>query len=84
MQNDGGEVVDTYIPRKCSVTNRIIAAKDHASVQINVGELDENGRYTNNFKTYAFSGFLRNSGDSDEALVRLCIKDGVVSPTITE
>ena len=24
-------------------------------------QLDENGRYTNNFKTYAFSGFLRNT-----------------------
>jgi len=31
--------VDLYIPRKCSVTNRVIGAKDHASVQINVGEV---------------------------------------------
>ena len=34
MQNESGEVVDTYIPRKCSASGRIIGAKDHASVQI--------------------------------------------------
>ena len=32
MQNESGEVVDTYIPRKCSASGRIIGAKDHASV----------------------------------------------------
>ena len=40
MQNDKGKVVDRYIPRKCSATNRIIGASDHASVQINVGQID--------------------------------------------
>merc|ERR1712062_177567 len=34
MQNEAGEYVDMYIPRKCSASNRIIAAKDHASIQI--------------------------------------------------
>merc|ERR1711924_430928 len=28
---------DYYKPRKCSVTNRLLGSKDHASVQINVG-----------------------------------------------
>ena len=32
MQNDKGEFVDLYIPRKCSATNRLIHAKDHSSV----------------------------------------------------
>jgi small subunit ribosomal protein S21e len=41
MQNEAGEVVDVYIPRKCSSSGRIIGAKDHASVQINVAEVDE-------------------------------------------
>ena len=27
--------------RKCSASNRILSAKDHASVQINVAEVDE-------------------------------------------
>ncbi|KAF5941857.1 hypothetical protein HYC85_019500 [Camellia sinensis] len=37
MQNEEGQNMDLYIPRKCSATNRLITAKDHASVQINVG-----------------------------------------------
>jgi hypothetical protein len=43
MQNDSGEMVDLYIPRKCSATNRLIAAGDHASVQFNVGHVSEDG-----------------------------------------
>uniref|UniRef100_A0A3B3XUY9 Small ribosomal subunit protein eS21 n=1 Tax=Poecilia mexicana TaxID=48701 RepID=A0A3B3XUY9_9TELE len=38
MQNDAGEFVDLYVPRKCSASNRIIGAKDHASIQINIAE----------------------------------------------
>jgi hypothetical protein len=43
MQNDAGEMVDLYIPRKCSATNRLIGAGDHASVQFNVGHVSEDG-----------------------------------------
>ena len=39
MQNDAGEFVDLSVPRKCSASNRIIAAKDHASIQMNVAEV---------------------------------------------
>lgn len=39
MQNDAGEYVDLYVPRKCSASNRIIHAKDHASIQINLAEV---------------------------------------------
>ena len=41
MQNEAGDVVDVYIPRKCSSSGRIIGAKDHASVQLNVADVDE-------------------------------------------
>uniref|UniRef100_A0A672RAJ8 Small ribosomal subunit protein eS21 n=1 Tax=Sinocyclocheilus grahami TaxID=75366 RepID=A0A672RAJ8_SINGR len=34
MQNDAGEFVDLYVPRKCSASNRIIGAKDHASIHL--------------------------------------------------
>ena len=34
MQNEAGEYVDLYIPRKCSASNRILGAKDHASIQV--------------------------------------------------
>ena len=38
-QNDAGEFVDLYVLRKCSASNRIIGAKDHASIQMNVAEV---------------------------------------------
>jgi len=42
-----------------SATNRLITAKDHASVQINVGHLDESGVYNGQFSTFALCGFTR-------------------------
>ena len=39
MQNDQGQPVDLYIPRKCSWTNRLIEAFDKASVQVNVANM---------------------------------------------
>ncbi|XP_009803128.1 small ribosomal subunit protein eS21-like [Nicotiana tabacum] len=74
MQNDEGQNMDLYIPRKCSATNRLITSKDHASVQLNVGHLDEFGRYNNQFTTYAFCGFIRAQGDADSGLDRLWLK----------
>jgi len=78
MQNDNGEVVDIYIPRKCSATNNLIGAKDHASVQISVAEVDQEGRMTGGFKTYAFCGKVRNMAESDDALVNLCLQEGTI------
>lgn len=44
-----------------SWTHRLITAKDHASVQINVGIVDPaTGRYTGDFKTYAICGYIRS------------------------
>ncbi|CAG7723783.1 unnamed protein product, partial [Allacma fusca] len=60
MQNDSGEFVDLYVPRKCSASNRIIHAKDHASIQINLADVDETtGRMTETFKTCAICGAIR-------------------------
>ncbi|KAG6736642.1 hypothetical protein POTOM_060486 [Populus tomentosa] len=58
---------------KCgrSATNRLITSKDHASVQINGGHLDEYGVYTGHFSTFALCGFVRAQGDADSALDRL-------------
>ncbi|KAM4691667.1 small ribosomal subunit protein eS21 isoform 1-T1 [Rhinophrynus dorsalis] len=80
MQNDAGEFVDLYVPRKCSASNRIIAAKDHASIQLNIAELDKvTGRFIGQFKTYAISGAIRRMGESDDSILRLAKNDGVVS-----
>uniref|UniRef100_A0A4W3JFE2 Small ribosomal subunit protein eS21 n=1 Tax=Callorhinchus milii TaxID=7868 RepID=A0A4W3JFE2_CALMI len=60
MQNDAGEFVDLYVPRKCSASNRIIAAKDHASIQINLAEVDKvTGRFNGQHRTYAICGAIR-------------------------
>ncbi|KAL0237949.1 hypothetical protein GEMRC1_012423 [Eukaryota sp. GEM-RC1] len=71
MQNDTGKFVDLYVPRKCSATNRILGPKDHASVQINVGHIDETGRYTGNSSPFALSGYIRLKGEGDYHLTRL-------------
>merc|ERR1712062_243146 len=80
MQNEAGEYVDMYIPRKCSANNRIIAAKDHASIQMNIVDVDETtGRMTSAFKTYAICGQIRRMGESDDCINRLAKKDGIIS-----
>merc|ERR1712062_256697 len=78
MQNDAGEVVDVYIPRKCSITNNIISAKDHASVQLSFAGVDEEGRMTGGFKTFAFCGKVRATGNADDSFTNLCLKDGLL------
>lgn len=77
MQNEEGQNTDLYIPRKCSATNRLITAKDHASVQINVGHLDADGVYTGQSTTFALCGFIRAQGDADSAIDRLWQKKRV-------
>ncbi|KAK2397841.1 40S ribosomal protein S21 [Trifolium repens] len=47
-----------------SATNRLITAKDHASVQINIGHLDESGLYNGQFSTFALCGFTRAQFDA--------------------
>ncbi|KAJ3074745.1 40S ribosomal protein S21, partial [Rhizoclosmatium hyalinum] len=71
-------IVDLYIPRKCSATGRLITAKDHASVQIAIGEVDAAGRLTGATKAYAFSGFVRSLGEADDSLNRLATQDGLL------
>ncbi|KAJ6384534.1 hypothetical protein OIU78_027776 [Salix suchowensis] len=66
MQNDEGQNMDLYIPRKCSATNRLITSKDHASVQINIGHVDASGHYTGQFTTFALCGFVRAQFRSTE------------------
>ncbi|RDW93899.1 40S ribosomal eS21 domain-containing protein [Aspergillus mulundensis] len=78
MENEKGDIVDLYVPRKCSATNRIIKANDHASVQISIGKVDENGRYTGENQSYALCGFIRARGESDDSLNRLTQRDGYI------
>merc|ERR1712168_824991 len=80
MQNEAGEFVDMYIPRKCSASNNIVSSKDYASIQINIAEVDEStGRMTGNNKTYAICGAIRRMGESDDSILRLAKRDGIVA-----
>jgi small subunit ribosomal protein S21e len=45
-------------------------------VQINIGDVDSEGRLTGTHKTYALSGFVRATGESDDCLNRLTTQDG--------
>ena len=72
MQNVNGENVDLYIPRKCSWTSRILTAKDHGSVQINVANVDPvTGLATGDSTAFALSGYLRFRSEGDMALGEL-------------
>lgn len=76
MENDQGIVVELYVPRKCAATNRLITAKDHSSVQINIAEVDEEGKaIPGKNVTYALSGFVRREGEADDSLNRLATQD---------
>ncbi|XP_041057421.1 40S ribosomal protein S21-like [Carcharodon carcharias] len=80
MQNDAGEFVDLYVPRKCSASNRVIGAKDHASIQINLDKVT--GRFNGQHKTYAICGAIRRMGESDDCILRLAKNDGIVAKTV--
>lgn len=102
MENDAGEFVDLYCPRKwyilsskcfqfklnfviyfSSSSHRIIHAKDHASVQLNIADVDpETGRMTGSSKVYAICGAIRRMGESDDCLCRLAKKDNLVSKVL--
>nr|XP_058160046.1 small ribosomal subunit protein eS21-like [Dasypus novemcinctus] len=80
MQNDAGKFVDLYVPRKCSTSNRIISAKDHASIQVNVAEVGKvTGRFNSQFKTSAICGAIRRMGESDNSILQLAKVDSIVS-----
>lgn len=63
-----------------SSSNRIIHAKDHASIQLSLADVDPTtGRMTDTTKNYALSGAIRRMGESDDCIVRLAIKDGILA-----
>ncbi|KTW31008.1 40S ribosomal protein S21 [Pneumocystis jirovecii RU7] len=79
MENDQGVLVDLYVPRKCAATNRLIKAKDHASIQINICDVSSDGRQIpGKDTTYALCGFVRSKGESDDCINRLATRDGLL------
>lgn len=63
-----------------STSNRLIHAKDHASIQINIAEVDPTtGRMTDTSKVYTICGAIRRMGESDDCIARLAKKDGIIA-----
>jgi small subunit ribosomal protein S21e len=54
----------------------LITSKDHSSVQILVGDVNQNGVFTGTRKAYNFSGFIRALGEVDDSLNRFATEDG--------
>ena len=79
MQNDDNKIVDLYIPRKCSATNSLIQAQDYASVQIDIAEVDENGKLNGKKQTVALAGLMRQRGEGDACLNRLFGEMGLLT-----
>lgn len=69
---------------RSSATNRLITGKDHASVQVNIGKVDENGVLTGEFDTIALCGFVRRKGLGDDAFFRVAKAKGFFSPASTK
>jgi small subunit ribosomal protein S21e len=79
MQNEAGENVDLYVPRKCSWTNRLVRAKDHSSVQINVANVDPvSGTMTGDNTSYCLAGYIRFKSEGDMALTSLAQKNDAI------
>ncbi len=56
-----------------------LQSKDHASVQISIAKVGEDGRaITNDNIIYTLSGFVRSQGEADDALNRLAQRDGLL------
>ena len=56
-----------------------LKAKDHASVQISIAKVDEDGRaIAGENITYALSGYVRGRGEADDSLNRLAQQDGLL------
>ncbi|KAF8316512.1 ribosomal protein S21e [Cantharellus anzutake] len=78
MENDQGILVDLYIPRKCAATSRLIAANDRSSIQISVADVDAEGKLLPTSTSFAISGQVRASGESDDAINRVATKEGLL------
>ncbi|GFZ45063.1 40S ribosomal protein S21 [Saitozyma sp. JCM 24511] len=72
MENDKGVLVDLYV-------DRLITAKDHASIQIRVADVDADGKaIKDQATTIAICGRIRAQGDSDDSINRIATKEGLL------
>jgi small subunit ribosomal protein S21e len=64
-----GKLTDSFLPRKCDYTDRIITPKDTSSVQLTVCDVNEDGTINlAKSSIITICGFVRSTGQGDEAL----------------
>lgn len=64
--------VNLYMQWKWSASNRIMDAKDHASIQMNLAKVDKViGRFNGQFKTYTVCRAILRMGESDDSILWL-------------
>jgi hypothetical protein len=57
--------------------DRLITAKDHASIQIQIADVDADGKaIKGKSTTIAICGRIRAQGDSDDSINRIATKEG--------
>jgi small subunit ribosomal protein S21e len=62
-----------------SASNRIINARDHASIQLNFCDVDPvRGVMTGKYTTYAICGSIRQMGESDDSMNYLAKRDSLL------
>ncbi|RDA93197.1 hypothetical protein CP533_3155 [Ophiocordyceps camponoti-saundersi (nom. inval.)] len=73
MENDRGEIVDLYVPRKCSATNRITVPSSCPSQRSTrtITPLQER-------EPRLLPGFVRTMGESDDFINRLAQRNGLL------
>lgn len=72
VQNDKKEIVDLYIPKKCSWSNRLIHSQDKGAVQFRIAHVGKEGYAIKGQYTYvALSGKTRANGEADMAINEL-------------
>lgn len=76
MQNEKKQLVDLYLPQKCAATGRLITAKDHASVSFSVCDVDAEGLLLPSAHRLSLCGFVRQRGQADDQVNRLCTQQG--------
>ena len=77
IMNQNKEIVEKYLPRKCSATSKIIGPKDHSSVQIFIPDVDAQGRViTERGTNVVLSGYIREKGRGDIELEKILKSSG--------
>nr|XP_031864336.1 uncharacterized protein CI109_000249 [Kwoniella shandongensis]KAA5531408.1 hypothetical protein CI109_000249 [Kwoniella shandongensis] len=62
-----------------SLTDRLITAQDHASIQIQIADVDADGKaIKGQATTIAICGKIRAQGDSDDSINRIATKEGLL------